>query len=222
MGRKIFISYKYNDAGVRTLAGNFDTRARHYVDAIQAHLDKEDHVNKGEKDGEDLSNFADETIASKLRDRIYDSSITLVVMSKNMKDWTAESEQWIPWEISYSLKEHSRDGRTSATNAVLAVALPDEFGSYNHFVVENTCSCGSKTIQTGRFFEIIRDNMFNRKTPNQSNCNQHGFGNAPHIGDDHSYIYAVKWEDFISDVNGYLDKAVEMNNNITDFSITKM
>jgi hypothetical protein len=226
MARKIFVSYKYGDVAVQRLPHVgllVMPTARNYVDYLHAHLDLNDHIIKGENDGEDLSGFKEDTIASRLRDKIYDSTITVVLVSKGMKDlYLSESDQWIPWEISYSLKEHSREGRTSGTNAVVAVILPDEHGSYAHFIQENSCaSCGSTTLRTDTLFEILRSNMFNRKTPNLLACGNHGLIGV-HSGSDHSYIYPVKWHDFMGDINGYLDYAYSLNDNIDDFNIIKV
>ncbi len=73
--------------------------ARDYVDYLEVLLEEE-HIYKGEKNNEDLGNFKDETIASHLRDNIYDSSVTIVLISKGMREaGVSEDDQWIPWEI---------------------------------------------------------------------------------------------------------------------------
>ena len=111
MGHKVFISYKYADTNVKNISGNYypsDT-VRNYVDKLEDYIsDTSDHIYKGEEDGEDLSHLSDETIWEKLKNRIYDSTLTIVIISAGMKEQKVDKEQWIPWEISYSLKEISR------------------------------------------------------------------------------------------------------------------
>ncbi len=221
MARKIFISYKYGDPSVQYLPRyneNGITTARHYVDMLQEHIDTSDNINKGENDGEDMSGFKDETIESKLRDKIFDSTITVVFISKNMKDQNlSEDEQWIPWEISYSLKEMTRNDRTSGTNAVLAVVIPDEIGSYSYMV--NHYSCVTQW-NTASLFKILGENMFNRNEKKLTDCTN--CGDQHHAGSDHSYIYPVKWADFISDMNYYFDHVAGINQNIEHYKLVKV
>ena len=219
MGRKIFITYKYGDPNVLNITGTSETKARHYVDVLQSHLAADDHINKGEADNESLAHFKDSTIESKLRDKIYDSSITIIIVSKGMKDvYAAERDQWMPWEISYSLREHSRDGRTSQSNAVLALVLPDQYASYDYFIKENTCSsCHCRTLETEFLFRIMKENMFNIKRAVRSDCAYHDAASKPYLGDS-SYISSVKWSDFIGGISKYLDSACSINNKIDEYS----
>ena len=137
MGKKIFVSYKYKDNQVRNLSIYENSTVRDYVTKFEEVLDPSDNIYKGESEGEDLSLLSEGTIWEKLKNRIYDSSVTVIFISTGMKEsWNSEKNQWIPWEISYSLKETSRknkngDAITSRTNAMLAVVLPDENGSYS-------------------------------------------------------------------------------------------
>jgi len=225
MGKKIFITYKYGDTQVQKLTSVGDqqqTKVRHYVDSMQDLLEAEDHINKGEADGESLADFKDATIESKLRAKIYDSSITIAIISKGMKEsWISERDQWMPWEISYSLKEHTRGDRTSYTNAMLAVVLPDEYGNYDYFIVENSCShCNSRTLKTGFLFQILRDNMFNVKKPVRNGCGNHLSGSEPYVGES-SYIHAVKWPDFVGDINASISRAFEIHGRIDEYDIEK-
>lgn len=193
------------------------TTARHYVDVLQSKLDKEDHINKGEKDGEDLSDFADETIWSKLRDKIYDSSVTIVLISPNMKEvWKSEREQWIPWEISYSLRETKRNEKTSRRNGVLAVILPDYNGSYNYALEhKDCCAMGCNCWHINKLFWILRENMFNQYQKVDGNCNQ---GDEVYL-DWPSYIHMVRWDAFIDNVNYWISKAEEIQSNKGNYDI---
>jgi hypothetical protein len=204
MGKKIFISYKYADSNVRAIQGINPTRARDYVDILQSKIDASDHINKGENDGESMGTLADSTIASKLGDKIFDSTVTIVFISKGIKDSTPENDQWIPWEISYSLREQSRQGINSKTNAVLGVILPDQLGSYDWYYRHNP-DCNSTTHMTNQLFTILRKNMFNIKTPQTRTCN----GTTIFEGES-SYIKTAKWDDFIDSIHWYIDKVVEI------------
>ena len=122
MGKSIFVSYKYVDTQVQDLEvyevtdffgtkRRIATTARHYVDEIAKILEEDDHIYKGENDGESMVALEDATIASKLGDKIFYSSITIVLVSKGMKEvFSSEKDQWIPWEIPYSLKDNQDKG----------------------------------------------------------------------------------------------------------------
>lgn len=226
MGHKIFISYKYADDSVQSLIpynsgwwyANRTTTVRDYVDKIQEQLGRTSHINKGETDGEDLSMLSDATIWNKLKNRIYDSSVTIVLISPNMREsWKKDRNQWIPWEISYSLKEMSRTTETGLTvtshsNAILAVVLPDKYGSYSYYRKEN-------------LFYILQANMNNRKSMSYASYGTYGgyFNSAYGVSrsNEQSYIETIQWNSFVSDMNYYIEKAYKRAERIDDFNIVK-
>ena len=203
--RNIFVSYKYADTNVRALDGHSPTKVRHYVNEIEKLLDKEDHIYYGEHDGEDLSNMSEDQIWEELKDRIFPTSCTIVLISPNMKNLASyDKSQWIPWEICYSLRETQRGDKKSHRNALLAVVLPDKNGSYSYALESCTC-CPTSCIIYHRdwMFTIIKENLFNRKNPNTSVCHQqskiwHG---------EYSYIPMVKWDYFIGHVSSLIERA---------------
>lgn len=224
MGKKIFVSYKYADSQVENLTIYENSTVRDYVTKFEEILDPSDNIYKGESEGEDLSSLSEETIWKKLKDRIYDSSVTVVFISPGMKEsWKAEKDQWIPWEISYSLKEVSRknkngDAVTSRSNAMVAVVLPDIYGSYSYYLEsKNCCESGCTTHHTDKLFSIIRKNKFNLKDANKKTCDT---GSTIWYGE-FSYIKAVKWSDFINNYSTYIDSACERQDNIDDYEICK-
>lgn len=225
MGKKIFVSYKYADDQVENLVWHTNATVRDYVDKFEEIVDFSDDIYKGESNDEDLSDLEDDTIWEKLKDRIYDSSVTIVFFSPGMKEsWKTERDQWIPWEVSYSLKETSRknkkgDSVTSHSNAMLGVVLPDPNGSYSWYLESRTC-CDSKctTHHTNKLFAIIRKNKFNRtKNGSKRTCD-----NKETIWTGTcSYIEAVKWVDFIDDYQKFVDKAVDRQDHIDEYDICK-
>jgi len=205
---------------VASINGNYYSTARDYVDKIQYLLQTTDNLNKGENDGEDLSDFKDSTIETKLKNKIYDSSITIVLISKNMWDHSiAEDNQWIPWEVAYSLRDKTRDGRTSRSNGMLAVILPDENGQYNYFLTEHFCQyCDTINYNTNILFKILRDNMFNEKNPTIERCTLGNHG--PVYKGEFSYIKTVKWSSFIQNMNTYFDNVTILRENIDKYNIS--
>lgn len=218
MANKIFISYKHSDLKVLPISGCNPTTARDYVDKIEKMIAAGDHIYKGENDNEDIGSLVDATIGSKLGDKIFDSSVTIVLISKGMKEtYKAEKDQWIPWEISYSLKEQSRSGGNSKTNAVIAIVLPDENGNYDYFLEYNS-TCDSTTYKTDQLFQILRDNMFNLKDKeaNSRLCN----GGKIYSGY-YSYIYSVKWANFVGKLDTYVEVANSIRRDINKYEITQ-
>lgn len=226
MGHKVFVSYKYADSNVKNITGNIwplDT-VRNYVDELEDYIsDSSEHIYKGEEDGEDLSSLSEDTIWEKLKNRIYDSSLTIIMISAGMKETKPDKEQWIPWEISYSLKEISRKNKngepvTSKSNALLAIVLPDSNGVYDYYTYNKSCcATGCRMLKTNHLFDIMKKNMFNIKNPNTNNCDD---GSVVYHGDC-SYIDSVKWEDFIKDPEKYINKAYDIQENIDLYDIWK-
>lgn len=228
MGYKIFVSYKYKDNSVYPLSsyrsgfpfpyGN-PTTVRDYVDKLETYFDHTSNIYKGESDNEDLSSYSDDAIWEKLKDRIFDSSVTIVMISPGMREsHRSERSQWIPWEISYSLRETTRGDRTSHSNAILAVVLPDYLHQYNYFTDPHTYQHPDGQLNEGDpVFPIIRKNMKNNRWDHSSNSLFKGFYSIS--TSESSYIPSVKWDDFIQHPMAYVECAVRRKENIFDYKI---
>lgn len=156
MGRKIFISYKYADTNVYPVPrfNEYNPKVRDYVSWLEDKFkNRTEHYYKGESDNEDLSMYSEGYIWDHLKDKMWDSSITIVFISPNMKEpnkW--QKSQWIPWEISYSIRKTPRSSYTSQRNAVLAVVLPDRYNSYKYY-------------SSSQLFPILKANIDNGYIP---------------------------------------------------------
>lgn len=153
MARKTFISYKYSEA--------CDVRER----IIRA-LGSDATYYKGE-DGfsQDLSGYTAETIKDHLKDMIYDTSVTIVVLSPNMNE-----SAWIPWELEYSLKDVKRGDRCSHSNGIVAVVQKID-GSYS-WLRQDTIQadgCHTHSFDESKMPKIISINRCNQE-PMQYAC----------------------------------------------------
>ncbi len=222
MGHKVFVSYKYHDSDVRALPQPYfprypyHTTVRSYVDELQKILSITNHQNKGENDNEDLSGYSEDYIWKLLKDRIFDSSVTIVMVSPNMRErHKSDRSQWIPWEISFSLKETTRNDRTSHSNAVLAVVLPNRGGRYDYFLQWIQSGGLDRFLRSadGGIFPILKNNMFNRKKT--YSCMHEGCYNES------SYVKPVYWDEFIRNPNHYIEVAISIKEDAGCYNIQK-
>lgn len=167
MGRKIFVSYKYKDNDIKEMANVIQpTWPCDYVDYIKDKIFSDDYIYKGEDSDEEISLWTDDAIWHHLKEKIYDSTITIVLISPNMKEpgkW--QTSQWIPWEISYSLKEMTRNDRISHSNAILAVILPDKRDSYDYYNEDDLFPIIRDNIKNGYIYVVTWDDF--KKNPNE-------------------------------------------------------
>lgn len=193
MAHKTFISYKYSEA--------WSLR-----DRIIKALGDDASFYRGE-DGysDDMSSLKAETIKKKLRDMMFDTSVTIVVISPNMKQ-----SKWISWEIEYSLSNTTRGDRTSHRNGVVGVIMKDWSCGYNWFVNHLTNVHGTPVVSYNDVLlpRIISVNHFNSKPPQWhcSICKTYNWL-------DGSYIEYVTEEDFLGNPQRYIDNAFNKSQN---------
>ena len=143
-------------------------------------------------DSPDLTDTSTENIKKNLKDMMYDTSVTIVIISPHMKE-----SKWIDWEIEYCLKDISRKNRTSHTNGVVGVIMKYN-GGYEWFKNTriNSDGCSSSYYDESKVYDIINSNRF--KTVNALSG---------------SYIAYVEEETFLKDPNTYIDNAYYKSEN---------
>lgn len=161
LGRKVFVSYKYKDNDVKKIPDvTQPTWPCDYVDYIKNKVLSDDDIYKGEDSDQDISSWSEDDIWEHLKEKIYDSTITIVLISPNMKEpgkW--QRSQWIPWEISFSVRETTRNNRTSHRNAILAVILPDQNGSFDYYEKNELFPILKSNIDNGYIYVVTWDDF---------------------------------------------------------------
>lgn len=192
MAHKTFISYKYSEA-------------RDLRDKIINALGADAVYYKGEtSDSPDLTDTSTENIKKHLRDMMYDTSVTIVILSPHMIE-----SRWIDWEIEYCLKRIPRKDRVSQTNGVVAV-IQKVNGSYdwltNHLINCHGTSCVN--YKNEYLFPIIYNNHFNSEPPlwHCEQCRTYKWL-------DGSYIEYVDEDDFLRTPTLYINNAFAKSEN---------
>lgn len=200
MARKTFISYKYSES--------CDVR-----DRIIRALGDDATYYKGE-DGysQDLSGYAAETIKEHLKKMIYDTSVTIVVLSPEMND-----SAWIPWELEYSLKDVKRGDRCSHSNGIVAVVKKVD-GSYSWLRrdVVQADGCHTHSFDESKLPKIISDNRSNQE-PKEYACNC--CKSIDWLSG--SYISVINEDDFIDDPSRFIENAYEKSQRLENYRLTK-
>lgn len=201
MAHKTFISYKYSEA-------------RQLRDAIIDALGEDASYYKGEtSDSPDLTDTSTENIKKNLRDMMYDTSVTIVIISPNMKQ-----SRWIDWEIEYCLKNNTRKGRTSHINGVVGVIMKCD-GGYSWFknMSTNSDGCSASLYKEEKVYDIINSNRFNQN-PKVYSCDTCKAVDAL-TG---SYIAYVEEETFLVNPTEYIDNAYDKSeNDAAGYDLTK-
>ena len=201
MAHKTFISYKYSEA--RNLRNSI-------IDALG---DDATYYQGETSSSPDLSDTSTENIKKNLTDMMYDTSVTIVIISPNVKN-----SNWIDWEIEYSLKNITRKGRTSHTNGVVGVIMKFNGGySWLKTTSTNGDGCTSSSYDESKVYSIINNNRFNQN-PKKYSCDICKTVNAL-TG---SYIAYVEEETFLSDPQKYIDNAYDKSeNDAAGYDLTK-
>jgi hypothetical protein len=200
VAHKTFISYKYSEA-------------QELRDNIITALGDDAQYYKGEtSDSPDLTDTTTENIKKHLKDMIWETSVTIVIISPNIK-----KSKWINWEIEYSLKDISRNDKTSRSNGIVGVVMKYN-GGYEWLRRKEINQDGHISTFTDKkkLYPIIINNRCNQN-PKQYLCKKCKTID-PLIG---SYISLIDEEIFLSSPQKYIDNAFEKSRNIGRYTIVK-
>ncbi|EAE2569999.1 TIR domain-containing protein [Listeria monocytogenes] len=200
MARKTFISYKYSES-------------RDLRDTILDSLGEDARYYSGETaSSPDLSSTTVENIKSSLKDMIYSTTVTIVIISPQMIN-----SRWIEWELEYSLKSIKRGDNNSSTNGIVGVIKKGD-GNYDWLktLSKGSDGCTSTSYITDKMFPIINNNRFNQDPPLYScdNCKTVNRLSG-------SYISLIPEGEFLNNPNYYIENAYAKSKALTGYKIKK-
>ena len=200
MAHKTFISYKYSDA-------------RDVRDRIIKTMGEDAKYYQGENGfSPNKSDDSDDAIWNYLKDMIWGTSVTIVVLSPEMIN-----SSWISDEISYSLKKISRDETQSQRNGVVAV-IKKINGDYSWFkyTIKYPDGHTSNGYHEEKILKIITENRRNQEPPVYvcERCQTIDSLTG-------SYIAYVEEDEFIKNMDKYIENAYQKSlNNCKGYRIS--
>lgn len=205
MARKVFISFRFSDG-------------EDYKEALCKLFNQSEDVIDCSED-EDRSKMTENTIKEYLYAKLKQTSVTIALLtpnavSYNKNYWTSKYDDWLYDELRYSLED--RGG--NRTNGALAVYTKEAKDMLIEMSTHqcNVCGKESKVSIIKSFDNLVRKNMMNAKSEYKKNqC----YGIYDSIDD--SYISLVSYEDFIMDIDKYIDNAASKRDRKSEFEIVK-
>lgn len=195
MAHKTFISYKFSDV----VEGREHNNLR---DRIISKLGEDAQYYRGENGfTKDLSSYSAEYIKQTLKDMLYDTSVTIVILSPNMN-----LSDWIEWELEYSLRNVTRGDRTSRPNGIVAVVQKQPVYSYGDGYYWLKGYNGN--WNTYNLFSVIKNNRNNKKYYAPSSLPE-------------NYIDIITEDAFLRDPAKYIDEAYYKCQNVEFYNLKK-
>jgi hypothetical protein len=205
LARQVFISFRFSDGGK-------------YKDELCDLFDQNEDVIDCSED-EDRSDMSEETIQKYLYDKLRRTSVTVVILtpeaieySKNI--WTGKYDDWMYDELRYSLEDREYNN----TKGLIAIYTAD---AKDLLITTSTHKCDicKKESTVSILLDVnnlIRKNMMNIKDSYKKNqC----YGIYDSLED--SYISLVSYDDFVSDINKYIENAISKKERRDEFTLIK-
>lgn len=201
MARETFIAYKYSEAQ--------DLR-----DEIIEQLGPDASYYRGEtEESPDLTGTTAENIKENLKNMIFGTSVTIVIISPNLK-----KSKWVDWEIEYSLKEYKRGNTTSRTSGIIGVIMKVN-DSYDWLISssQNADGCSTRSIDKSLLYDLINDNRFNLNTDEKyfcPTCKTFDQLNG-------SYISLIEQDRFLTNPQHFIENAFKKSKEINNYELSK-
>ena len=199
--RKVFISFRHNDGN------KIKDDLIKYLYENGYIIDKSEDV--------DRSVQSEDTIQAYLFEKLRDSSITIVLLTRNAvnyrRDYFNKIDDWLYDELRYSLYDREDNRR----NGIIALYTQQAAPLLVQQSYHKCSNCNRQSVTSILNFDnLVRLNMLNIKTKYKLNkCENLYDGNYD------SYVSLIKLEDFYNNPKSYLDIAFEKRSKSDQYEI---